>query len=101
MKMLQKVTIQGGTLEEVHKNLDYAVSNGWRRAGGLMYVYEDGYQGWEIEVQKEVPMDEPTVFEDEDSYVGIEAPPAFALWSILGASAMGATIVFILFEVFG
>jgi hypothetical protein len=93
MKTLQKLTLRDDSLEEIHKSIETAESKGWKKASGLLYVYEDGYQGWEMVIEKEVSIDEPSIFEDGDDYIGVDSPEKVAPWFILGAAIVGATII--------
>lgn len=63
-----RIVIKSDSLGDMHVAIAEAEKNGWARAGGLLYTYLDGVQGWEIAMERPISIDEP-----DDFFVGTDS----------------------------
>lgn len=80
-----RVALKAESLSDIHVAIAESEEKGWKKAGGLLYVYEDGEQGWEIAMEKPISIDEP------DNYVGIDTDSGSVLGVVAGI-AVGCLI---------
>lgn len=69
MRAYVRIVIKSDSLGDMHVAIAEAEDNGWVKAGGLLYTYMDGVQGWEITMERPMAIDEP----DDGFFVGTDS----------------------------